>query len=50
MMLKSPGGKRRWEEAKLWYMHRDHLDKLILERSELAALIEVSMFKLDGDK
>ncbi len=44
MILKSRGGKQWWTEAKFFYMHHDYLDQLILERSDVPMLTDLSMF------
>ncbi len=44
MILKSRGGKQWWTEAKFFYMHHHYLDQLILERSDVPMLTDLTMF------
>jgi len=44
MILKSRGGKQWWTEAKFFYMHHDHLDQLVLERSDVPMVTDLTMF------
>ena len=45
MAIGSPGGKRWWDEARMFYMHRERLDKLLSEKDELPAITDLSMFR-----
>jgi len=45
MAIGSRGGKRWWDEAKMFYMHRDRLDKMLSQNEELPTLTDFSMFK-----
>ena len=45
MAIGSPGGKRWWDEARMFYMHRERLDKLLSAKDELPALTDLSMFR-----